>query len=84
MSFYNIKIYDGRKKPIDMKRMTELENDGVIQRLFSGRALERAAIFEQLGSWIIDFANIHVSSKEIPDIDDRSARLFSLWSKRCY
>jgi hypothetical protein len=81
MSFYNIKIYDGRKKPIDMGRMTELENNCVIERLFSGRALEIAAIFEQLGPWIIDFTNIHVSSKEIPDIDDRSARLFSLWAE---
>lgn len=81
MHFYNIKINDGRKKPIDVERMTELENNCVIERLFSGRASEIAAIFEQLGPWVTDFTNIFVWSKEIPDIDERSARLFSLWAE---
>ncbi len=81
MQFYNIKIYDGRKKPIDVERMIELENISVIENLFSGRAIELATWFEKLGPWPIDFTNIHVWSKEIPDIDDRSARLFSLWAE---
>ncbi len=81
MPFYKIKIYNGRKKPIDVERMTELENNGVLERLFSSSAIELAAVFEQLGPWACDFTNIHVWSKEIPDIDERSARLFSLWAE---
>ncbi|MHA2238220.1 MAG: hypothetical protein ACXAB2_07610 [Candidatus Hodarchaeales archaeon] len=81
MHFYNIEIHDGRKKPIDVDRMTEFENHSLIDKLFLGREIEVTSVFEQLGSWILDFTNIHIWSKEIPDIDDRSARLFSLWAE---
>ncbi len=81
MPLFNIKIYNGRKKPIDVERMTELENIGIVEKFFSGRGIELASVFEQLGPWACDFTNIHIWSKEIPDIDERSSRLFSLWAE---
>ncbi|MFX0141114.1 MAG: hypothetical protein ACFFDN_46175, partial [Candidatus Hodarchaeota archaeon] len=62
-----------------VERMTEFENKSAFDRLFSSPAIELTTAFEQLGPCAIDFTNIHVWSKDIPDIDERSARIFSLW-----
>jgi hypothetical protein len=34
-----------------------------------------------MGDWVVDFTNMHDWAKEIPDIDPRSARLFTLWAE---
>jgi len=75
----NVVIHDGREEPVDLKRMMEFEHHSIIGRFFKGREFDASILFEQLGPWAIDFMNVHGWAKEIPDIDSRSARLFTVW-----
>ncbi|MFX0211281.1 MAG: hypothetical protein ACFFDT_35195 [Candidatus Hodarchaeota archaeon] len=84
MSSYSIeqlKFYDGRKYFIDEKRLTKFEINAFIDRYYSGRDMEVGAMAEDLGSLAIFFTNVQPWVKEIPDIDDRSARIFTLWAE---
>ncbi|MFX0113050.1 MAG: hypothetical protein ACFFB3_00730 [Candidatus Hodarchaeota archaeon] len=77
-----IQFHDGREKAIDVYRMIEFENKSLHDRLFKGHEEIRAkTILEELGPCVIDFANIHGWSEDIPDIHPRSARLFTIWGE---
>jgi hypothetical protein len=75
----NMVIHDGRELPIDLERMTKFDQISMIQRYFGNREVDTSKIIEMLGPWVVDFTNLHAWSKDIPDIDSRSARLFSIW-----
>ena len=77
----NIRIYNGREQAIDIERMAEFETRSIFGRLFHGRDMDTTSLFEQLGPWVLDFTNVHGWSEEIPDIDHRSARLFTIWAE---
>ncbi|MFW9777550.1 MAG: hypothetical protein ACFFE8_01770 [Candidatus Heimdallarchaeota archaeon] len=75
----NLIIHDGREDPIDLERMIRFDQASAIERYFGDREVDTSKIFEMFGPWVIDFTNLHAWSKDIPDIDPRSARLFSIW-----
>lgn len=61
--------------------MIIFEQKSMIERYFESREFETSTLIEIFGPWAIDFTNLHGWSKEIPDIDPRSARLFSIWAE---
>ncbi|MFX0116926.1 MAG: hypothetical protein ACFFB3_20425 [Candidatus Hodarchaeota archaeon] len=77
-----IRFHDGREEPIDVDRIIEFENRSLNDRLFQGQEeVDAKIILEELGPCVIDFANIHGSSQDIPDIHPSSARLFTIWGE---
>ncbi|MFQ5981203.1 MAG: hypothetical protein ACE5OZ_23930 [Candidatus Heimdallarchaeota archaeon] len=77
-----IKFHDGREEPIDVDRIIEFENRSLNDRLFQGQEeVDAKIILEELGPCVIDFANVHGWSQDIPDIHPSSARLFTIWGE---
>ena len=84
MSSINInrlRFYDGRDYPIDKERIFKFEVRSIINRFYPNRRVEAADVIDEIGPIHIDFTNIQHWSKEIPDIDERSTRLFTLWAE---
>ena len=85
MTSYKIKkltFYDGRNHPIDKERLYQFETKAVLDRYYSSQQVASVTLIEDLGPFNLDFTNIHgITSEEIPDIDPRSARLFTLWAE---
>ena len=84
MSSINInrlRFYDGRDYPIDKERILKFEVRSIINRFYPNRRVEAADVIDEIGPIHIDFTNIQHWSKEIPDIDERSTRLFTLWAE---
>lgn len=81
-SFINrLRFYNGREHSIDEKKLVEFEMKAIINRYYAGEEIDVATLIEDLGPINLDFTNIHPWSKTIPDIDQRSARLFTLWAE---
>ncbi|MHA1944828.1 MAG: hypothetical protein ACW97W_01900 [Candidatus Hodarchaeales archaeon] len=78
----NLKFYDGRYHSIDKERLHKFEMEAVINRFYGGRNITSTNLIEDLGPIQLDFTNIHPWSEEIPDIHEKSARLFTLWAER--
>lgn len=74
-------FYDGRTKAIDNKRVIKFEIEAVINRYYGGKNIAAATLIEDLGSFQLDFTNVLPWAEDIPDIDKRSARLFTLWAE---
>lgn len=74
-------FYDGREHPIDKDRLIKFEIGSIIDRFYPTRKIEAATVIDDLGPIHIDYTNIQHWAGEIPDIDPRSARLFTLWAK---
>ncbi len=75
----NIIIHDGREEPVELERMMEFEKYAYERFYEPGREYDTTRQIEKLGPVLIDFTNVHSWAKDIPDIDPRSARLFSIW-----
>ena len=76
-----LRFYNGRTHSIDQKRLAEFETRAIINRYYHGEEINVATLIEELGPINLDFTNIHPWSDQIPDIDKRSARLFTLWAE---
>jgi len=76
-----LQFYNGRDHSIDKKRLAEFETRAIINRYYHGEEIDVATLIEDLGPINLDFTNIHPWSEKIPDIDRRSARLFTLWAE---
>ncbi|MFX0015099.1 MAG: hypothetical protein ACFFB2_08250 [Promethearchaeota archaeon] len=75
----DIIIHDGREEPIELGQMIDFEKN-VYERFYEpAREYDTTHQIEKLGPVLIDFTNVHSWAKDIPDIDPRSARLFSVW-----
>ncbi|MFX0151052.1 MAG: hypothetical protein ACFFAJ_09750 [Candidatus Hodarchaeota archaeon] len=77
----NIIIYSGRQNALDVKRMNEFDLKSINEKFYPSRDIDSSSLFEQFGDWCVDFTNVHGWAEEIPDIDPRSARLFTLWAE---
>jgi hypothetical protein len=77
----NLKIHNGRKKPLDVKQMAEFDSKSIFERFFKSQTYDASNMFELMGDWVVDFTNLHDWAKEIPDIDPKSARIFTLWAE---
>ncbi|MFX0062203.1 MAG: hypothetical protein ACFFC7_08435 [Candidatus Hermodarchaeota archaeon] len=81
-SFINrLRFYDGRYYSIDNERLYDLELKGLLNRYYPDYETEAINLVEELGSFMIDYSNAQHWSKEIPDIDPKSARLFTIWAE---
>ena len=78
---FSIKIHNGRKNTIGVEKITEFDQESIFGRFYRSRSFDTVNIFEQLGDWSVDFTNVHDWAKEIPDIDPRSARVFTFWAE---
>lgn len=76
-----LQFYNGRTHPIDKERILDFELNAIYKRYYSDRLFDHSALIENLGPIQIDYSNIHDWLQEIPDIDTRSARIFSLWAE---
>ncbi|MFW9991528.1 MAG: hypothetical protein ACFFD4_05675 [Candidatus Odinarchaeota archaeon] len=76
-----LRFYNGREHSIDKEQLYEFETKAVIDRYYSGRDIDASTLLEDLGPTVLDYTNVHHWSKEIPDIDKRSARLFTMWAE---
>ena len=76
-----LRFYDGRVDSIDKERLLKFEISSIINRFYPNRKVEAAEVINEIGPIHIDFTNIQHWSKEIPDIDERSTRLFTLWAE---
>ncbi|MHA2247599.1 MAG: hypothetical protein ACXADY_21805 [Candidatus Hodarchaeales archaeon] len=76
-----LRFYNGRDHSIDKKRLAEFETRAIINRYYAGEEIDVATLIEDLGPINLDFTNIHPWSEKIPDIDKRSARLFTIWAE---
>ncbi|MFX0122971.1 MAG: hypothetical protein ACFFAE_04980 [Candidatus Hodarchaeota archaeon] len=76
-----LRFYDGRKHPIETERLLKFEIQSVIDRFYYDRVVDAITVIDDFGSIHLDYSNIQLWSKEIPDIDERSARLFIIWAE---
>jgi len=77
----NVIIHNGRQNALDGERLMEFDIKCVLGRFFPTRDIDFSSLFEQFGDWAIDFTNLQGWAEEIPDIDPRSARLFTIWAE---
>ncbi len=77
----NLIIHDGRQNALDVDRLKDFDLKSVSEKFFPTRDIDSSSLFEQFGDWCVDFTNVHGWAEEIPDIDPRSARLFTIWAE---
>ncbi|MHA1978628.1 MAG: hypothetical protein ACW98F_18090 [Candidatus Hodarchaeales archaeon] len=76
-----LKFYNGLSHFIDKDRIIKFEEKSLIDRFFSGRDVSTETMIEELGPIAVHYANVQPWAEEIPDIDTRSARTFSIWAE---
>lgn len=76
-----LQFYNHLTRSIDAERLNDFEMKAVKGRYYSNKKIESIKALEELGPFFIDFTNIQHWSTEIPDVDENSARLFSLWAE---
>ena len=81
ISIKKLKFYNGLSHHIDNERMTQFEEKSLSDRFYSGRDVSTETVIEELGPIAMHYANVQPWAKEIPDIDQRSARIFSIWAE---
>ncbi|MFW9777811.1 MAG: hypothetical protein ACFFE8_03075 [Candidatus Heimdallarchaeota archaeon] len=74
-------FYNGRNHYIDKDRVFKFEMAAVINRYYSGRQIDSTTLIEDLGPIQLDFTDVHPWAPQIPDINEKSARLFTLWAE---
>jgi hypothetical protein len=72
-------FHDGIVDAIDGDRMVVFETQSMIERHNYSIFTESNIILDELGPAAIDFADIHEYARLIPDINEKSARLFTIW-----
>lgn len=73
-------FYDGLDYSIDEKRLTEFSVK-LTNRFYLGDDIEFVRVVEEFGPVVTHYSNIQPWGEEIPDIDRRSARIFSVWAE---
>ncbi|MHA2363817.1 MAG: hypothetical protein ACXAC7_07650 [Candidatus Hodarchaeales archaeon] len=76
-----LKFYNGRVHSIEKERFVEFEIASILDRYYSGLNIDSVILLEDLGPFALDFTNVYQWSKEIQDIDKKSARLFTIWAE---
>lgn len=76
-----LRFYDGRTHFIDKKRMSEFEARALTDRFFAGENVDVAAVIEELGPVSLHYSNVQPWAEEIPDINPRSARIYTIWAE---
>jgi hypothetical protein len=61
--------------------MIKFEERSLIDRFYSGRDISTETVVEELGPIVLHYSNVQPWAEEIPDIDRRSARIFSIWAE---
>ncbi|MBD3405955.1 MAG: hypothetical protein GF411_07500 [Candidatus Lokiarchaeota archaeon] len=74
-------FHDGRVKQATSDQMAKFDSESVIELLYESTERGTVHVTEETGPYVIDFSNIHPWGKEIPDIDKRSTRIFSIWAE---
>lgn len=74
-------FYDGRDHVIDKERLIKFEIASIVDKFYPSRIIDAATVIDDLGIIHIDYTNIQQWAGEIPDIDKRSTRLFTLWAE---
>ena len=77
----NVIIHNGRHNALDVEQILEFDINSLTEKYFPTRDIDSSILFEQFGDWCVDFTNVHGWAEEIPDIDPRSARLFTIWAE---
>ncbi|WP_455141904.1 hypothetical protein [Candidatus Hodarchaeum mangrovi] len=77
----NLRFYDGRQHSIERDRLVRFELKSVIDRYYQTKSVDAATVLADLGPIHLDFTNIQSWATDIPDIDPKSARLFTLWGE---
>ncbi|MHA2098952.1 MAG: hypothetical protein ACW99A_09710 [Candidatus Kariarchaeaceae archaeon] len=76
-----LKFHDGRKYKITSEKMYAFDNTSIFDRYYPDKTKEAYEVFEDLGGFALDFTNLFEGFEEIPDINDKSSRLFTLWAE---
>jgi hypothetical protein len=76
-----LEFYDGRTHAIEKERLIKFEIRSVLDRFYGDRSLHAAKVLDDIGPVHVDYTNIQEFHAEIPDVDTRSARLFTLWAE---
>ncbi|MFW9996872.1 MAG: hypothetical protein ACFFD4_32825 [Candidatus Odinarchaeota archaeon] len=76
-----LKFHNGHFNAIDEKRISGFEAKAIIDRFYFGQNVDVTAIIEDLGPTVVLFSNVQPWSGELPDIDKKSARLFTIWAE---
>lgn len=79
-----LRFHDGLSSSIERERLFNFEMNAVIDRLYGkeGKKIHSTTLMEELGPINIDYTNLHKHlTDHIPDLDSRTARLFSLWAE---
>jgi len=74
-------FYDGQIHSIDKERMAKFDKKVFLDRYFPNQDVTTNDLLDELGTFAIDYTNLHSWFQEIPDIDDRSTRLFTIWAE---
>ncbi len=77
----DLQFHDGRINPITHDRLVQFDISSVVERFYQTRTVDASAVISDLGPIHIDFTNIQDWAEDIPDIDDRSGRIFILWAE---
>ncbi len=84
MSHFDIdqlRFYNGLTHFIDKIRMTKFEERSLTNRFYSGQDVNTETVVEELGPTVLHYSNVQPWAEEIPDIDRRSARIFTIWAE---
>ncbi|MFX1251762.1 MAG: hypothetical protein ACFFCZ_09155 [Promethearchaeota archaeon] len=76
-----LRFYNGRYYSIDNERLYNFELQTLLNRYYPDYETEAINLVEELGSFMIDYSNAQHWSEEIPDIDPKSARIFTIWAE---
>jgi hypothetical protein len=77
----SIRFYDGRKHKISAEQNAKFDLHSIFKRYYHDKTKQAYEVFEDLGGFALDFSNAMVGYDEIPDVDEKSARLFSIWAE---
>lgn len=80
-SIDQLRFYDGRVNFIDKKRINTFETRAIFDRFYSGSTTDVNTVIESLGPTCLFYSNVQPWATEIPDIDSRSTRLFTIWGE---
>ncbi|MHA2089808.1 MAG: hypothetical protein ACW98K_03015 [Candidatus Kariarchaeaceae archaeon] len=81
MQIDSLRFYDGRKHKISAEKMVRFDMKSIFDRYYPDKTKQAYEVFEDLGGFVLEFTNLLEGYDEIPDLDEKSARLFSIWAE---
>ncbi|MHA2250751.1 MAG: hypothetical protein ACXAD7_10325 [Candidatus Kariarchaeaceae archaeon] len=81
MDIASLKFHDGRKFKIPSDKMAPFDYTSIFERYYPDKTKQAYEVFEDLGGFALEFTNLLEGYEGIPDVDDKSSRLFTLWAE---